>query len=109
MVFVELQRFHHHSRTKVGTANSNVHYIGEWFSGKSFSLSRNHFIGERFDFVFNSKNFRHYVFSVYQNHLVFRRTQGGVQYRSVFGLVDSITPKILADGFLEFYFLSQIQ
>ena len=98
VVFIRAQRFGHHERAEVRTADTDVHHVGNRFAGVAFPATGDDRFGEGFHLFQHRVHFRHDVFAVNDNWGIATVTQGHVQHCTVFGAVDLLAGEHGFDG-----------
>ncbi|SVK52092.1 Uncharacterised protein [Acinetobacter baumannii] len=107
VVFIRAQRFGHHVRAEIRTADADVHHVGDRLAGVAFPLTADDARAELFDLGQHRVHFRHHVFAVDQDRAVAAVAQGNVQHRAIFGAVDLLTGEHRFDGALQIGFFRQ--
>ncbi len=79
VVFVRAQCLSHHKRPQIGTADTNVHHIGDRFAGVTFPVTANNALGEAFHFRQHRVDFRHHIFAIHLDWRIAAVAQGDVQ------------------------------
>ena len=87
-VCIRLQRFGDHHRTKIGTADADVHHITDFLARKSKPLARTNQMRERFHVFENSANFWHHVLAIDANRIISLIAESGMQDGAFFRRVD---------------------
>lgn len=88
MIFIRTQRFGHHERAEVGTADTDVHHVGDGLTGVAFPLTGDNRLRESFHLLKHGVHFRHHIFAVHDDRRIATVTQRHVQHGAVFGAVN---------------------
>ena len=88
VIFVRTQRFGHHERAKIGAADTDVHDVGNRFTGVAFPATGDNSFREGFHLLKHGVHFRHHIFAINQNRSIAAVTQRNVQHRAIFRAVN---------------------
>ena len=108
VIFIRTQRFGHHERAKVRTADTDVYYISDGFAGIAFPAPGDDRFRERFHLLQYRIHFRHHIFAVNDDRRIATVTQRHVQHGTVFSTVDFLTGEHGLDGTRQIGFFRQI-
>ena len=103
------QSFTSHIRSQIGTADTDINDIGQFFARITDKASQTYRFGKIFNFFQNLVYLRHYITSVNINRFVTAITQGNMQNRSVFGLINLFAAEHVFYFLGNSAFLSQIK
>ena len=91
VVFIRTQRFGHHERAEVRTADTDIHYVSNRFTGIAFPATGDDRFREMLHLFENSINFRHHIFAINNNRSIATVAQSNVQNSAIFSAVDLFT------------------
>ncbi|MDQ0630687.1 hypothetical protein QFZ44_003263 [Pantoea agglomerans] len=98
MVFVRAQRFSHHKRAEVRAADTDIHHVGDRFTGIAFPFAADDALREAFHLIQHRVDLWHHIFAIHQNRRVTPVTQRDVQHRTIFGAVNLLTREHRLNG-----------
>src|SRR4051812_21265576 len=94
LVFIELQCFDDHCRSKIRTTDTNVYDVSKWFARVAFPFAVYNFVCEGSYPVFYIEDFDHYIFAIDLYVCRFWRAQRRVKYSTIFGPVYRVASEI---------------
>ena len=102
------QRGTHHQRPQIGTADADIHHVGNHLVAVPQPFAAAHGVGEMPHFAQHGVHFGHHVFAVHHDGRVGAVAQGDVQGGAVFRRVDFVAVEHLLHAFGQAGFARQL-